>query len=116
MNVYRQLSRQIVNIFLLVLLGCLFFPGFAGAQTNGIANFSGTGGQITKFSKLGDAIDAHDGEIAYFDGIYYLYGTSYGCGFEWGHKDAPFCGFKAYSSPDLVNWADRGQKILLMHH
>ncbi|MGN6178360.1 MAG: hypothetical protein ACTHNW_04225, partial [Mucilaginibacter sp.] len=61
-----------------------------------------------KFSQLGDAIDAHDGEIAYFNGTYYLYGTSYGCGFEWGHKDAPFCGFKVYTSKDLINWTDKG--------
>lgn len=62
-----------------------------------------------KFSQLGDAIDAHDGEIAYFNGTYYLYGTSYGCGFEWGHKDAPFCGFKVYTSKDLINWTDKGE-------
>jgi hypothetical protein len=60
--------------------------------------------QTIKFTKLGDAIDAHDGEITYFNGTYYLYGTSYGCGFEWGHKDAPFCGFKVYTSKDLENW------------
>ncbi|GAB3752163.1 hypothetical protein GCM10028817_16250 [Spirosoma pomorum] len=57
---------------------------------------------------MGDAIDAHDGEIAYFDGTYYLYGTSYDCGFEWQNKQAPFCGFKVYASPDLINWTDRG--------
>ena len=78
------------------------------AQHAQVTNFSKEGGQITKFSKLGDAIDAHDGEIAFFNGVYYLYGTSYGCGFEWGHKDAPFCGFKVYTSRDLVNWKDRG--------
>lgn len=77
------------------------------AQT--LTNFNSKGQQVTRFSKLGDAIDAHDGEIAYFNGTYYLYGTSYGCGFEWGHKDAPFCGFEVYSSKDMVNWTDWGQ-------
>lgn len=33
----------------------------------------------------------NDGEIALFDGIYYLYGTSYDCDYEWGNKSAPFC-------------------------
>ncbi len=66
------------------------------------------GHQLTRFSTLGDAIDAHDGEIAFFNGIYYLYGTSYDCGFQWGNKTAPFCGFKTYSSPDMVNWTDQG--------
>ncbi|WP_255563241.1 family 43 glycosylhydrolase [Mucilaginibacter sp. 21P] len=61
-----------------------------------------------RYSTAGDAVDAHDGEIAQFNGVYYLYGTSYDCGFEWGNKGAPFCGFKVYSSKDLNNWTDRG--------
>lgn len=73
-----------------------------------ITNFTSTGKQATRFDNAGQAIDAHDGEIAFFDGMYYLYGTSYGCGFEWGNKGAPFCGFRAYSSTDLVHWADKG--------
>ncbi|ASU36260.1 Glycosyl hydrolases family 43 [Mucilaginibacter xinganensis] len=73
-----------------------------------ITNFNKKGEQLIRFSRVGDAIDAHDGEIALFNGVYYLYGTSYDCGFSWGNKQAPFCGFKVYSSTDLVNWADRG--------
>ena len=80
------------------------FPCFAQKTTS-----AKDSRQVIKFSKLGDAIDAHDGEIAYFNGVYYLYGTSYGCGFEWGHKDAPFCGFKVYTSIDLKNWTDKGE-------
>jgi beta-xylosidase len=71
-------------------------------------NFDKDGHQVTRFSTVGDAIDAHDGEIALFNGTYYLYGTSYDCGFAWGDKKAPFCGFKSYSSTDMVNWTDRG--------
>jgi hypothetical protein len=62
----------------------------------------------TRFDMLGNAIDAHDGEIALFGKTYYLYGTSYGCGFEWGNKGAPFCGFKVYSSKDLKVWKEEG--------
>lgn len=62
----------------------------------------------SRFDNLGNAIDAHDGEIVLFDGTYYLYGTSYGCGFEWGNKGAPFCGFKVYSSKDLQVWREEG--------
>ena len=79
----------------------------AGYQTT-LINFNAKGAQTIRFDNLGEAIDAHDGEIAVFDGVYYLYGTSYGCGFEWGKKDAPFCGFKVYSSPDMVTWTDKG--------
>lgn len=78
------------------------------ASFSQIKNFNKAGGQITRFSTIGNAVDAHDGEIAYFDGTYYLYGTSYDCGFQWGNKGAPFCGFKTYSSKDMVNWTDRG--------
>jgi len=60
------------------------------------------------FDVDGDAIDAHDGEIQRFGNRYYLYGTSYGCGFEWQRPGSPFCGFKAYSSPDLEHWTDEG--------
>lgn len=73
-----------------------------------LVNFNSKGLQVTRFDAMAAAIDAHDGEIALFEGIYYLYGTSYDCGYEWGNKLAPFCGFKSYSSKDLVNWTDRG--------
>jgi hypothetical protein len=72
-----------------------------------LVNFNSNGLQVTRFDSLAAAIDAHDGEIALFNGIYYLYGTSYDCGYEWGNESAPFCGFKAYSSKDLVHWTDR---------
>lgn len=88
---------QIIKYILVILLT---YPVLTHAQAPPT--------QTMRFSTLGDAIDAHDGEIAYFNGVYYLYGTSYDCGFEWGNKRAPFCGFKSYSSTDLVNWTDRG--------
>ncbi|HTN38631.1 MAG TPA: family 43 glycosylhydrolase [Arachidicoccus sp.] len=106
-----QISKFWETRFLIMVSLILIFPDciFAQNKNTQVTNFSDSGAQVTKFSKLGDAIDAHDGEIAYFDGVYYLYGTSYGCGFEWGKKDAPFCGFKVYSSKDLVNWKDGGE-------
>jgi hypothetical protein len=96
--------KQLLRIALAIT--CIF-PLSLKAQT--LTNFNSKGQQVTRFGKLGDAVDAHDGEIAYFNGTYYLYGTSYGCGFEWGHKDAPFCGFEVYSSKDMVTWTDQGQ-------
>jgi hypothetical protein len=65
-------------------------------------------GRTLRFDTDGNAIDAHDGEIQHFGNTYYLYGTSYGCGFQWQTADSPFCGFRVYSSPDLVSWTDRG--------
>ena len=91
--------------FFITFLFLLSFALFAKAQ---VKNFTSEGKQITRFDNLGNAVDAHDGEIAYFKGTYYLYGTSYDCGFEWNNKTAPFCGFKTYSSKDMINWKDEG--------
>ena len=118
------IKRKLSNLFLL-LLSSLFIllstpeaysqskkSGAKGkiktGYTSRLTNFNAAGEQVTRFSTLGEAIDAHDGEIAEFNGVYYLYGTSYGCGFQWGRKDAPFCGFKVYSSTDMVHWTDKG--------
>ncbi|GAO45483.1 family 43 glycosylhydrolase [Flavihumibacter petaseus] len=97
----------------LPLVFCFLFGTVVYGQTKPgefprIINFDEKGKQLVRFSNLGNALDAHDGEIAWFNGTYYLYGTSYDCGFEWGKKDAPFCGFKCYASNDLVNWVDKG--------
>ena len=94
--------KAIVSVILAIALLTQSVP----AQT--IRNFGGDGKQLTRFDKLGNALDAHDGEIALFDGVYYLYGTSYDCGFEWGNHSAPFCGFKVYTSADLEHWTDKG--------
>ncbi|WEK36007.1 MAG: family 43 glycosylhydrolase [Candidatus Pseudobacter hemicellulosilyticus] len=87
------------------LLGIIASPFPALTQ---LINFDQQGKQLVRFDVLGNAVDAHDGEIARFDGLYYLYGTSYDCGYEWGNKDAPFCGFKVYTSKDLKTWDDKG--------
>ncbi|AYL99016.1 family 43 glycosylhydrolase [Mucilaginibacter celer] len=94
------------NKHIFLILFALLTTSLASAQS--IKNFNKNNKQITKFDNLGNAVDAHDGEIALFNGVYYLYGTSYDCGFEWGNKKAPFCGFKTYSSTDLEHWTDRG--------
>ena len=62
-----------------------------------------------RFDTRGKVIDAHDGEIKQFGGTFYLYGTSYGCGYyRFSKRPTPFCGFKVYTSVDLVRWVDRG--------
>ncbi|MGZ3874649.1 MAG: family 43 glycosylhydrolase [Mucilaginibacter sp.] len=95
-----------MKAILLTLSGIALITQLAFAQS--IKNFTKNGAQVTKFDNLGKAVDAHDGEIALFNGVYYLYGTSYDCGFEWGNKKAPFCGFKVYTSTDMEHWVDKG--------
>ncbi|MFD4668566.1 family 43 glycosylhydrolase [Lentzea sp. NPDC058450] len=73
-----------------------------------LVNKDSAGNAAIRFDVNGNAIDAHDGQIQRFGDTYYLYGTSYGCGFEWNTPGARFCGFVSYSSPDLVNWTPRG--------
>jgi hypothetical protein len=86
----------------------LVAPGDASAATaSTLVNFNGSGQQIVRFDTNGNAIDAHDGQLARFGDTYYLYGTSYNCGYRWTINSS-FCGFKVYSSPDLVHWTDRG--------
>jgi hypothetical protein len=52
-------------------------------------------------------IDAHDGDLKQINGTYYLYGTSYGCGFQWG-VPSPYCGVRIYTSSDLTTWTPAG--------
>jgi hypothetical protein len=83
-------------------------PGPASAEVSStLANFTSTGQQVVRFDTDGNAVDAHDGQLARFGDSYYLYGTSYDCGYRW-QINSTFCGFKVYSSPDLVHWSDRG--------
>jgi hypothetical protein len=89
-------------------LGTSAAPGNASAGTaSTLVNFNSSGQQIVRFDTNGNAVDAHDGQLARFGDTYYLYGTSYNCGYRW-QINSDFCGFKVYSSPDLVHWTDRG--------
>lgn len=81
------------------------------ASTTTLTNFTDAGKQVARFDTNGNALDAHDGQIAQFGNTYYLYGTSYDCGYQYT-INSNFCGFKVYSSPDLTHWTDRGYVAL----
>ena len=53
-------------------------------------------------------VEAHDGMIVQDRSTYILYGTSYACGFALGVPGTPWCGVRAYTSKDLVEWHDAG--------
>ena len=53
-------------------------------------------------SILVTGLDLHDGMVANFDGTYYLYGTMYGCGFQWLITPTTFCGFGVSTAPALT--------------
>jgi len=46
-------------------------------------------------------IDLHDGQIVKSGSTYYLYGTMYGCGFQWAQAGTPWCGFGVSTAPAL---------------
>ncbi|HEX5474095.1 MAG TPA: hypothetical protein VFX12_05465 [Vicinamibacterales bacterium] len=61
----------------------------------------------------GNAIDAHEAHLAYFEGRYWMYGREWGCGtmafgrnrdIDASRNDKPECGIVSLSSPDLVHW------------
>jgi beta-xylosidase len=58
----------------------------------------------------GDVIDAHDGCLEFYDGVFYLYGTVYGDTNGYSQLNYYTC----YSSPDLKNWRGHGD-ILPLH-
>ena len=100
-------------VVLLAALLCLVLPSQANAAsgTVTITNVTPGGEQAARVDVNGNALDAHDGQIAQFGNTYYLYGTSYTCGYEY-LINANFCGFTVYSSTDLTHWTDRGYVAL----
>jgi glycosyl hydrolase family 43 len=98
----------IVAAFAAAIAIGLVTPGHAAAATaSTLVNFNSSGQQVVRFDTNGNAVDAHDGQLARFGDTYYLYGTSYDCGYRW-QINSSFCGFKVYSSTDLAHWTDRG--------
>jgi hypothetical protein len=47
-------------------------------------------------------VDLHDGTVAKFGDTYYLYGTMYGCGFQWQVAGTPWCGFGVSTAASLA--------------
>ncbi|HET9571802.1 MAG TPA: family 43 glycosylhydrolase [Bacteroidales bacterium] len=52
----------------------------------------------------GEVVDAHDGRISQFNGVYYWYGTAYGN--TSGFKSSNY--YQCYSSTDLTHWKKEG--------
>ncbi|MEV0459580.1 family 43 glycosylhydrolase [Catellatospora methionotrophica] len=103
--------RRLSAVACAVMAVLWLIPGAAHADTVvTLVNSDSAGHQLSRFDTGGNALDAHDGSLLQVGDLYYLYGTSYSCGYTYnaGPNASGFCGFKAYSSPDLVHWTDRG--------
>lgn len=54
-------------------------------------------------------LDLHDGTVQKWGDTYYLYGTMYGCGFNWG-QSSPWCGFGVSTATSLAGpWSQPTQ-------
>lgn len=63
------------------------------------------------YDTVGAKVDAHDGKIVQdpVSGLYWLFGTSYGCGFAFTSPAVtPWCGVRVYRSSDLQTWIPAG--------
>ncbi len=64
--------------------------------------------QSNSLSATLKGVDAHDGHVLQVGDKFYLYGTSYNCGFTLGRPGTRWCGFNVYTSKDLHHWTSRG--------
>ncbi|MFC5006811.1 family 43 glycosylhydrolase [Dactylosporangium cerinum] len=101
--------RVAVAALLILVAAVVAGPAHADVTTT-IVNSDAAGNQLSRFDVAGNSLDAHDGSLIQVGNTFYLYGTSYACGYEYQHN-SNFCGFKVYSSPDLVHWTDRGYVV-----
>jgi hypothetical protein len=81
-----------IRTILVVVAVCLSFPLLSPGRATAAPGSTISG------------LDAHDGMITQVGETYYLYGTRYGCGFQWGTHGTPWCGFGVWESTDRVNW------------
>ena len=72
-----------------------------------MANWTSNGQEVVTLDVAGNNVDAHDGDLHRWGGVFYLYGTSYDCGWTW-NGSSTWCGIKVYTSTDLTHWSDAG--------
>lgn len=89
-----------MRAFLAVLLALV--PLAAQADIT-LTNYLSSGQQISRYDTDNNLMDAKAGTILQVGSTFYKYGDSQDCGFQW-KVDSPWCGFKIYSSTDLIVW------------
>jgi hypothetical protein len=113
----RSLAALSVVAAALVAADLAVVPAAQAAGTTVTVTDGGAPGWV-RFDDHGNGVDAHDGEIKQFGSAYYLYGTSYGCGYvrmvgygaDTTHVPTPFCGDAIYRSTDLRHWTYVGHQ------
>lgn len=91
-----------------VLAACATAPTSAATPPTATIVNSVDAAPIPKVDTAGQPLDAHEGTIVRFVGMYYLIGNTYGCGYQWIKEPSTWCGFRTYTSPDLIHWTNLG--------
>jgi hypothetical protein len=65
----------------------------------GVGPASGTATPSAPVTVAG--VDLHDTTVKKFGDTYYMYGSMYGCGYEWYIANTPWCGFGVSTAPGL---------------
>lgn len=100
----NPLLRFVVAVAMAVVMLCVAPVGHSPAAASGIQRLDTSGNQV----------DAHDGELLFWNNQYVWIGTAYGkqgtsCYFELNNPASQFCGFKAYTSSTPAGpWSDHG--------
>ena len=96
----ERILRFILVVFLLAA------SPLAGAQASAFHTTT-IHNELPRLDTSGQIVDAHDGNLQFFAGRYYLYGTAYGktAGFSINNR------FRAYSSADLEHWTYEGELL-----
>jgi hypothetical protein len=97
-------NRMLPWTLLLALL--LVAPQLLRAQKPSYRNVA-IQNELPRRDTSGSIVDAHDGNLQFFAGRYYLYGTAYGktAGFSINNR------FRVYSSADLEHWTFEGELL-----
>lgn len=61
-----------------------------------------TSAAATSAPVLVSGVDLHDTTIRKVGATYYMYGSMYGCGYEWYVNGTPWCGFGVSTAPSLA--------------
>ena len=95
------------GLFQTVLIGALIVTAVSFASADHLTSTAQPAAASTGPVTL-TGLDAHDGTVVQANGIDYLYGTRYGCGYHWLQANTPFCGFGVWSSTDDAHWTYHG--------
>jgi hypothetical protein len=84
-----------------VLLAALVLTAAALLGAGNAPAVSGPAPLTTAAPVLISGVDLHDATIREIDGTYYMYGSMYGCGYQWYVPGTPWCGLGVSTATEL---------------